>query len=62
MKSCVLVNDQTNERTEFLVDGNVVSVTMYEGQEVGETYLLDFDTAESLKNHILKETSSKEMQ
>jgi hypothetical protein len=62
MKSCVLVNNLTNERTEFLVDGNAVTVNIYENNEIGETFLLDFDTAQSLKSHILKETSSKEIQ
>jgi len=62
MKSCVLVNNLTNERTEFLVDGNAVTVNIYENDQIGDTFFLDFDTAQSLKNHILKETSSKEIQ
>jgi hypothetical protein len=62
MKSCVLVNNLTNERTEFLVDGNAVTVNIYENDQIGETFFLDFDTAQSLKSHILKETSSKEIQ
>jgi len=42
MKSCVLVNNLTNERTEFLVDGNSVTVNMYENDQIGDTFFLDF--------------------
>lgn len=60
MKTCILVNDSTNEKTEFFVDGMSVVVKLYEHNQCVDQYTLDMDTAESLKLHILNTTDSKE--
>lgn len=60
MKTCILVNDSTNEKTEFFVDQMSVTVKIYEHNQCVDQYVLDIATAESLKSHILNTTDSKE--
>jgi hypothetical protein len=58
-----ILNETTNEKVVFIVDGDIVKVELYENDEWYQTLLLTPELADDFKNHLLKKTdSNKEKQ